>query len=397
MAKRPPVDPAIINMNAEALSVEFAEKVTDALSQAGLKIDEIKRSTDITAHFIAVAVSLLQQEPGFQPQHDPKAIYLAFNVHHCYKVLGLFTHAIIFASIKAQALGVTGEPKSVILQGLAQDAFAHAKQLVSATVGQEETPDVQFSDAQLQGWMEQMVASALHHYLGEYEQLHGPIEPEALPHEAPSNRFQNKAPHTDTPALNTTTQDPVLHQSPDLAPRVHPTPHSQDFPPVDLAPAHTLSSNEAPHHERIRLKLAALGLFLSTQSEAVQAEWFQQFPAEMVHQIIYYMDVDHVANELPMQAVLAQLNTFKQTIQHVAQDPASQQQRTRNAMTEIFTNPDYRHRLEALITGERSKLQRFFKTAGRLQNHPQAYEQLPQWPTPLEEAMLSYYQKILLI
>ena len=399
MAKRPPVDPAIIAMNAEALSVEFAEKVTEALSRSGLNISEIKRSADITAHFIQVAVGLLQQEPGFQAE-DPKAPYLAFNVEHCYKVLSLFTHAIIYASEKAQELHLTGEPKSVILQGLAQDAFFQAKQFVSATVGQEATPELQFDDEQLQGWIEQMVASALHHYLGEYEKIHGSIGQDDLSTDPPSNRFTKTASD-----LSPVEERPIMAEYPErvshsAVPMDSDTsPSSASFPSAEaIYPSRVPTENLVVAHQgskNVQLKLAALALFLTTQASAVQNEWLDQFPSDVVNQILHYMNVENVARELPMPEVLEKLNQFRRNVQGVAQDPHAQEKRLRYALCEILARPGNRSVLESLIQGERSEIQRLFKTAGLVHKHPNGYNQVPQWTPKLEQALFNYYNTIL--
>lgn len=397
MAKRPPVDPLIISMNAEALSVEFAEKVTEALSSSGLNVSEIKRSADITAHFIQVAVGLLQQEPGFQPQ-DPKAPYLAFNVGHCYKVLSLFTHAIIHASEKAQEHNLKGEPKSVILQGLAKDAFFQAKQFVSATVGQEATPEVQFDDAQLESWMEQMVASALHHYLGEYEKIHGPIGQEDMPPDAPINRF-NKTPQAELP-LEEATQvddDPAFQATPQSSIDAMPSP--QSFPSYEdvYAPPPPSESVAIPHQntKHVQLKLAALALFLTTQAPSVQNEWLAQFPSGVGNQIIHYMNVENIAQELPMNEVLEKLNDFRHNVKAVAEDPHAQEKRLRHALCDILARPDNRTVLENLMQGERIEIQRLFKAAGLVHKHSNGYNQIPQWTPKLEQALFNYYNTIL--
>ncbi len=402
MAKRPPVDPLIISMNAEALSVEFAEKVTEALSSSGLTVSEIKRSADITAHFIQVAVGLLQQEPGFQPQ-DPKAPYLAFNVGHCYKVLSLFTHAIIHASEKAQEHNLKGEPKSVILQGLAKDAFFQAKQFVSATVGQEATPELQFDDEQLESWIEQMVASALHHYLGEYEKIHGPIGQEDMPPDAPTNRF-NKSPQAEMPLEEDAfiepedaSISPVNHQ---VSVHAMPSPqNASDFPSYEQVYASspppepvTITHQNTKH---VQLKLAALALFLSTQAPPVQKEWLDQFPQGVSNQVIYYMTIENIAQELPMNEVLEKLNEFRRNVKAVAEDPHAQEKRLRHALCDILARPDHRSVLESLMQGERTEIQRLFKTAGLVHKHPNGYNQIPQWTPKLEQALFNYYNTIL--
>ncbi|MFN7310587.1 MAG: hypothetical protein ACK5T0_04375 [Vampirovibrionales bacterium] len=402
MAKRPPVDPLIISMNAEALSVEFAEKVTEALSSSGLNVSEIKRSADITAHFIQVAVGLLQQEPGFQAQ-DPKAPFLAFNIEHCYKVLSLFTHAIIYASEKAQEHNLKGEPKSIILQGLAKDAFSQAKQFVSATVGQEATPELQFDDAQLESWMEQMVASALHHYLGEYENIHGPIGQEDMPPDAPTNRF-NKTPQVEIPleeeAVTAEEDVPAFQANPQISVQAMPSPQQpQVFPSYEAvyAPAPPPKPVAIPYQntKHVQLKLAALALFLTTQAPPLQNEWLNQFPSEIANQIVHYMNVENIAQELPMNEVLEKLNEFRRNVKAVAEDPHAQEKRLRHALCDILARPDHRSVLESLMQGERTEIQRLFKTAGLVHKHPNGYNQIPQWTPKLEQALFNYYNTIL--
>ena len=397
MAKRPPVDPLILSMNAEALAVEFAEKVTDALSRAGLDVSEIKRSADITAHFIQVAVGLLQQEPGFQMQ-DPKAPYLAFDVGHCYKVLSLFTHALIYASQKAQEHHLKGEPKSVVFQGLAKDAFFQAKQFVSVTVGQEVTPEHQFDDQQLESWMEQMVASALHHYLGEYEKIHGPLIQENLPPDAPSTRFnlsnQTETPLQGTPVLgHEAVSDPHLPTSAPVMPSPQAFPSHEDvYGSSNPSAPSTLPLQKTQH---VQLKLAALALFLTTQAPELQKEWLAQFPEVLSRQIFHYMTIEHIAQELPMNDVLNTLQAFQRNVKAVVEDPHAQERRLRHALCDILARPEHRSVLESLVQEERLEVQRLFKTAGLVHRHPNGYNQIPQWTPKLEQALLNYYTTLL--
>ncbi len=396
MSQRPPVDPAIIAMNAEALALEFAEKATDSLSKSGLSVGEIKRSTDLIAHVIRAGVGLLQQDPGVQNIQDPNAPFVAFDLNHCYDVLDLLNYGMIYASEKAMSLKITGEPKSVILQGLAQDAFQQAKQLVSATVGQEATPELQFSKEQLQDWMGQMVAGAFHHYLAEYEKIHGPIEAEETPTQEAGSRFQSmlqeNMPESKHSPLSTTEHHSTssLFASPmeETSSSMSAVPHPSQAHPLSFHTENTQAQGSA-------IKLGALGLFLSTQPTEAQQEWLSQLSQDMATQVLYYMNVENVASELPLQAVIEQLHDLKNTLHHLAHDPEAQSKRIKLQLCETLANPTFRPLLEQLTQGERSEIQRLFKSAPLIHKHDDVYESLPQWRQPLETALLQYYHTLL--
>jgi hypothetical protein len=398
MSKRPPVDPAIIAMNAEALAIEFAEKATDSLSKSGLNVSEISRSADLIAHVIRAGVGLLQQEPGVQNMQDPNAPFVAFDLNHCYDVLDLLNYGMIYASEKAMSLKISGEPKSVILQGLAQDAFQQAKQLVSATVGQEATPELQFSKEQLQDWMGQMVAGAFHHYLAEYEKIHGPIEPEEAPTQEAGSRFQSLLQEEVSHVTHAPMQEGTEHHATHSlfsASSEEETSSRHAAPYASVTPEASWHALEEPSSSDTAIKLGALGLFLSTQSAEAQQEWLSQLSQDMATQVLYYMNVENVASELPLQAVIEQLHNLKSTLHHLAHDPEAQSKRIKLQLCETLANPTFRPLLEQLTQGERSEIQRLFKSAPLIHKHDDVYESLPQWRQPLENALLQYYQTLL--
>jgi hypothetical protein len=147
--------------------------------------------------------------------------------------------------------------------------------------------------------------------------------------------------------------------------------------------------------KHVQLKLAALALFLTTQAPPLQNEWLNQFPSEIANQIVHYMNVENIAQELPMNEVLEKLNEFRRNVKAVAEDPHAQEKRLRHALCDILARPDHRSVLESLMQGERTEIQRLFKTAGLVHKHPNGYNQIPQWTPKLEQALFNYYNTIL--
>jgi hypothetical protein len=397
MAKRPAVEQGIIQMNPEALSIEYAEQVTDALGQNGIALDEIQRSTEITAHFIGVAVNLLKQDPGFQTQDDPnnptvKAQYLSFQLEHCTKVLELFTYAIIKASLKSNELDITGDAKSSILQTLAQDAFFYAKQLTAATVGQEDTPDMQLQPEQLREWMDNMVVGALHHYLAEYQKTHGPIGGVNIDNPLAFNKKKKDEP----------VEQPVTQQA--TLPTLQTVPHQVEAAPnqikQDEAPTPIIASEAiAPEPEEgippIYFKLGALGLFLSTQATPVQQEWMDRFPPEYQEAIRHYMVIENVANELPMEPVIDALDSLNHDIIKKAKAADAVQSRTKRHLIQLISHPTNQALLEPLIASEGAHIKQLFRVAPRA-NESDAYRHyIPTFPPAVEHDMLTYFETLL--
>jgi len=264
---------------------------------------------------------------------------------------------------------------------------------VAATVGQENTPNVQFTDEQLVEYIEQMVASSLHHYIGEYEQTHGSIHGEMEESgqsfgprkqaQPPEHQDEHSQHPPDSPSQQYSQQ--TFNPPPSYPQHAHDPSgkinHSQEAPVSDIPP--------------IQIKLAALSLYLSTQSEESQAEWKQQFPKEYHTHIDHYRNIDNIAAELPMQAVIDQLNAFTETIKASAHTPAARHDRVRRSLYELLQHPDNRQLLEGVMLQERPQIQRLFKHLGRIDTVPKLAAQLPMWSEGLEVAMLEYYQTLL--
>lgn len=278
---------------------ELYHHLQDALIEAGLPSDEVELSSQISIGFLQTAVDLLRQEPGYRAS-DADAL-IPFEEDQANKVLQLFARGLIHASIKAWSYQVTGTPKSTILQWLALELFSQAKQIVTATIGQEATPELQFDDTQLETWMKQIAEGGLAHQLNEYERQFGPLQPI----EEISNKFSKPKPAP----VEAPPEAPPPLPSPAVAyePAPLPQPAYEDPAPVSTPTVRPLS-------EATLNKLAALGLFLSTAPAEIQSQWLHSLSETHQPWVHHYMNPQAVLAERDPDAVAELLEQLQATL-----------------------------------------------------------------------------------
>jgi hypothetical protein len=382
------------------MTPDFLKQQLDAMEAAliagGLNATELQLCLVIAEQFLQVAVGLLQQEPGFQ--QAPEQPLIPFSPQQCQQTLLFFAKGLQQASLRLWQEGIDGEPKSLLLQTLAQDLFFQAKQVVAATVGQENTPDLVFSEEQQLGWLFQGLESGLAHHVTELEKQQGPIArrqagggaPARTPHSYANTGATGEAPATPNPALTTAAEEPSAYAS--YSSEEHP---HHDTLMTQQAVEASWGTTVSPHsvqgtqEEKQLNKLAALGLFLSTQPPAAQQEWLHRFEEPQQRTITHYMHPQHVQLERDMEAVLEELQALQATIEAQVQQPAFAEGTLHGQLAQLLQ----RHPptlWEELIRYEHPYLKRYLRALLQAGGH-----QPPLGlPMPMVHTLLRYFGRI---
>lgn len=376
--------------DASAFLDQELDKLENALISKRLPSDEVALSSGVGRQFAQIAMGLLEQEPGFRAAEGEPLI--PFNEEQCYRTIRLFLAGITHASIKAWQYQITGEPKSVILQSLAQDVFAQAKQVVASTVGQELTPEIAFSEQQQLQWVYQATDGALSHYWQQYEREFGRISHQASAKESASAlvTFQTQQQEQQQALYSSEVTVPPDEQP--LADHVAiPPMASEHIGESASSVVYTATpSPQAPSvQEKLLTKLAALGLFLTTQAPANQQAWLQKFPPDQQQWIVHYMNPHAVMQERPMEAVVEALNALTQSIQHQKQQPSFQQQHVQHQLQGLLQQQGW-YSLEGLLQTERPAVKAYLHALAT--NKP---VKTAAFSVSLQQSMLQYFQTIL--
>lgn len=376
--------------DASAFLDQELDKLENALISKRLPSDEVALSSGVGRQFAQIAMGLLEQEPGFRAAEGEPLI--PFNEEQCYRTIRLFLAGITHASIKAWQYQITGEPKSVILQSLAQDVFAQAKQVVASTVGQELTPEIAFSEQQQLQWVYQATDGALSHYWQQYEREFGRISHQASAKESASAlaTFQTQQQEQQQALYSSEVTVPPDEQP--LADHVAiPPMASEHIGESASSVVYTATpSPQAPSvQEKLLTKLAALGLFLTTQAPANQQAWLQKFPPDQQQWIVHYMNPHAVMQERPMKAVVEALNALTQSIQHQKQQPSFQQQHVQHQLQGLLQQQGW-YSLEGLLQTERPAVKAYLHALAT--NKP---VKTAAFSVSLQQSMLQYFQTIL--
>jgi hypothetical protein len=379
-------------MNATAFLDSEIDKLENALISKRLPADEVTLSSNIGRQIAHIAMGLLEQEQGFRPAEGEPLI--PFDQTQCLQVVHLFLTGITHASIKAWEYKITGDPKSAILQNLAEELFVTAKQITATTIGQELTPDMVFNDKQQIQWMHQTAEGLLSHHWQLYEREHGRITHQANSTESASAL----ATYQSQQATLAEATHPAIAEAPPLA--VSPLPPENmavwegetqaPYQPAVEASTTTATVSMTEAQEKLLTKLAALGLFLTTQSEQNQHIWLEKFPTEQQQWIVHYMNPQAVMQERKMTAVVEALNSLTQSINIQKEQPDFQQTQTQQQLQALLHQCGWQT-VEGLLQAERPAVKTFLKMMATTNKPLQAVP----FSTALQKSMLQYFQTIL--
>ncbi|MEM0950746.1 MAG: hypothetical protein AAGI66_01220 [Cyanobacteria bacterium P01_H01_bin.74] len=162
----------------EQLVVQTAQKILGRLntSESSLTEAQVADCQKFLLDFTRIACSMYVNESGIALPNSDQTIPLTEAM--ITQGLGLFAEGVYFSVRKCQDLNIQGDLQGQIMQGLAMEVYNQSKQVVSATYGQENTPDFQFSEEQ----QVEIILKAADVYLvaciNDYEKNYGPINPD---------------------------------------------------------------------------------------------------------------------------------------------------------------------------------------------------------------------------
>lgn len=271
--------------NVDAVLEQANQLAAARLQSLGLNEEEYQECGGFVASFNDIAArQMLAQEPGIELQGSSEPIPL--DDQTAMQALGLFSEGLIYSLMRCREYGVNGDPKTQILQQVALHIYEQAKQVVAATHGQEHTPEFQFTHDQQVEFITQGAESALLHFINEYEQQYGPLNPE--------------------PVAPLPTQPQPAEAGPDAQPPMAPAQPNRTAPAS--APMSTASQPTGPaQHE----KYAAVALLLTTLPANQRARMLNRFNPDEKELIAFYSYPQHVEQNLDVALVEAHLKKLR--------------------------------------------------------------------------------------
>lgn len=288
------------DFNPEQVAQDITTALYQRMLQSRLPEDEAQGNANIAFEFAKIACNLILEDPTIQLSEGAPPVQL--EVAQARQVVELFVEGIYHAAMKCWEYGITGDIKSQFLQSLAQEVFLQTKQVVVSTVGQEHTPDLQFSQSQQVAWVNQTAETSLMYYINEHEKQYGPLMP---PDE--TSALQPTFPETTPPEADLTTS---LVQPPPMPP----TPSPQETPAAVLPVVETPvlpTAPALPEPPGRREKYAAMALFLSALDGRRQEKFLAKLGNVETQWVRHYLDTQRIAQELNMATVEKELEALK--------------------------------------------------------------------------------------
>jgi hypothetical protein len=374
---------ATVNLDPNTMVQHFTADTQAILEQAGMPTAQAQALVVIVQQFVSIATQQINQQPFFQASANDVAI--PFDEAMCARCIELFAFGVQHAAKRTYHQQLNTELASAMLQNLAQDVFLQAKQVVASTIGQENTPELQFPKEQLIGWMTQSADAALVYYVNEYEKQNGPIagrtdfadEPEmAMAMQPPPQ------PMLDDEAPPVTADSLAAAPLPEPVSTRHASPVAQPTATAKATPRKTVT------HE----KWAALALFISTLPQAQQDEWLMLFDTDERNTLIYLMNPDHVIQHCHLAEVVAHLRSLQQTLWRQLSSPEFKEQKLQTQLMAALgaLSPQ---RVSVLAHQQRPVLKRYLQVMSEAQRRGGSSGWLAKQPNlspMMKEGLLAY-------
>lgn len=307
---------------------------------------EFEENAGILYDFNHIAANMLKDEPAIEVPGAPQPIPVDEQV--IMAILRLFSEGIYFAMGKCVEMGLTGEPKKIILQNMALEVYNQCRQIIACTYGQEHTPNFQFSHEQQVTMITQSAEGHLMFFIGEYEKEHGPLQ------------LVDKAPPV-APPVAVAPQEASSPPAPDSAPPLL-APESPPVPTPTPVPAPRPTGD---HRE----KYAAVALLLTALSARQRGRVLNTFSSGEKAQILHYADMRHIREELDFGRVQSHLLHFKNWLtQNRVSAPRSEAARNMAKLAGYCS----REKLLSWVNDERVGVRRYVES----------YYETPQAPVP---------------
>jgi hypothetical protein len=315
----------------QAIAKMVTDRFVDRMASQDMADVDFDENAGILFNFNNIAISLLKEEPGLEMPGVTQIIPIDESLTEA--ILTMFSEGIYHAMVRCAEMGLTADPKKVILQDMALEVYNQAKQIVACTYGQENTPGFQFSQDQQVSMINQAAEGHLMYFIGEYEKKFGPIafENEEEDDENFLSQGQN-APQNPPPMQQQ--PEPVV-QAP-VPPPVAPQPQGPQLPQASLEE---------------REKFAAIALLLQAVSSAQREKIFRGIPDKGRVWVDYYSQGPRIQQELNMRSVQQRLTQLRNQLQG-SKSQDSNPSRLPSPVSRLATRYD-EHRLLSLVEDER--------------------------------------------
>lgn len=340
-------------MDFQPVVHQYITQLMDGWKAAGFDETEVQENASQMFNMGLIAGQQIQQEKVIKlPEGNPDVPYTPEMADRTIRV---FLKGMDAALYKAHENHLPSQEKWQLLQNVAYHVFEQCKQVALATLGQEETPEIQIPDEQIVEWLSQTAIEALLYYLAEHEKQHGPIS------------------RVDDPMLSPEALAPIETETPledlPVAPAVAPKPVSAVSQLPDI------------HHKYAAVALLLNGLLPEKQSRILAA-----FQPEERETIAQYKDPEVVAQQLDLARVAQYLKAFKEKMGQSKAQPKSKHAAVLSQMVQQLPA----QRLERLFASERSLVRGYVTQWAQGQSHQNAPYTLP---SGVEESLALYLKR----
>lgn len=253
--------------------------------------EDYQENGNILTQFNGIAVGMLKNEAGIEIPGSGTPIPWDENMIR--QALSLFCEGLYYALARCRDTSISGELKLNLLQSLAMEIYGQSKQVVIATLGQEQTPEFQFSAEQQAEIIRKATEGYLMSYIAEYERANGPIQP-----------MQPVAPASD-PELSSNSSVAMEGQ-----PLAAPEGEIPSAPGLEQPVQQTVSPPSGTNHE----KYGAVALLIGTLPESQHSRILRRFNAQEQEVIAFYRDPAHIEQHLDIVRVEAHLKRFHEML-----------------------------------------------------------------------------------
>ncbi|MCA9841430.1 MAG: hypothetical protein KC475_04860 [Cyanobacteria bacterium HKST-UBA03] len=305
-------EPSIDSIDFQALVQQEVSQFVEGWQASGFTQEDIQEHFAKLFEMGGVCCQLIVQEGGIQPEGAQQV--LPYNEAMATRLVHLFLIGMNQAIMKAYEQKLPSNEKWNLLQKSAIHVYEQGKQAIVATLGQENTPNVQISDEQIYGWLGQTAVEALLYYIQEYEHQNGPLVSEG---EAGFPGMEPEAEGAGLEALPAQEAAPEVPAAPvvEAAPEPVPAAAAATVPPPVAQP-----QPQAPAD--IYHKYAAIGLISATLSGAQQTRLLASFDTETQAMILRYREPEHLITEqFDLKRVAFYVRSFKDRLGQLAALP----------------------------------------------------------------------------
>ncbi len=301
------------NFSIEQFTEDFATQIQQRFLALDPPMDEemLIANSNIIHQFIPIAYNLVQQEEGITVPGSDKIV--PYSEVMIMQVLTLFAEGLYHTQVMCFQLGVDPnfvinegtEQASLLIQQIAMDLYNQTKQVVISTIGQEHTPELQFSHEQQVNFIHQTAESTLMLYINELGLKTKEIEEDNDDKDATSNATASTPDKAIAPPV-VAEEEPIIAETFDEA-------EEEPEPP---APVIETKPIQEPAKEPLKGptrhdKYAAVALLLGMLPDSQKQKLLTNFSVEELELIEFYKDSANIKQNLDIPSVKQHLDQFK--------------------------------------------------------------------------------------